>query len=76
MRYTDLDGRELPLHCPNEIKMGGGGCGAKFISNKNLFQDTDGVVYCSNCGIAIGAFPLNTIPVRRRGIYAIQKENG
>ena len=69
MKKCDLVDKELPASCPDiiEFNMGGGrGCNVSFRDFKNIYQDTDGTVYCSNCGIVIGVYPIGKIPFKRR----------
>jgi hypothetical protein len=75
MREIELAKKELPGYCPNRITSSGNGCGVSFRNYEHLFQDTDGVVYCANCGHTLGAFPLKKIPFRRLGLYDLQKAN-
>jgi hypothetical protein len=57
-----------PHALPDECKKGlGNGCGTRFgNSTKDLFQTTDGGVYCHKCGLFHGIYPLGTIPFKRR----------
>lgn len=71
MREIDLIEERLPGFCPSIFSLGMGFCGVSFKNFENLYQDTDGTVYCTNCGIVIGVYKKKTVPFRRRDDNAL-----
>lgn len=59
---------DLPSQCPNSNFtlnfMLHKSCNASFKNKKNLYQDTDLIVYCIKCGQSFGQFKKNTIPYK------------
>ena len=53
----------LPAKCSNVR------CQAKF--PKNLYQESDHVVYCTICGNVLGKYPPGTIPFKIRDDNAL-----
>ncbi|NTV23810.1 MAG: hypothetical protein HGA85_05555 [Nanoarchaeota archaeon] len=67
MRQCDLIDKPLPDRCTDIVTMtNGSGCEVSFRNMENLFQDTDGTVYCHNCSTVIGVYPIGKVPFRRR----------
>lgn len=65
MRSIDqVNKADLPGSCPRSLT--GRGCGIGFAGDDNLWQDTDGCVYCANCGLNFGAWPAGRIKFKVR----------
>lgn len=66
MKKTHIEDKPIPQSCPNTFTISSDHCDVSFKDGKNLYQNTDGTLYCMNCGIVIGVYRSGKLPVVRR----------